>query len=84
MHEIYKSFNCHPATDKRGTYLDISKAFDKAQNKVLIFKLKNYGVDGKLLKLLDNYSTDSHQRVILNGQASSWQNIYAGVPKVLF
>ena len=47
----------------------------------MIFKLKTYGIDGKLLKLLENYLTDRQQRVVLNGQTSSWQNIYAGVPQ---
>ena len=42
----------------RGTFLDISKAFDKVWHEVLIFKLKTYGIDGKLLKLLKNYLTD--------------------------
>ena len=28
-HEIYKSFDCNPPYDIRGTFLDISKAFDK-------------------------------------------------------
>ena len=28
-HEIYKSFDCHPPTDMRDTFLDISKAFGK-------------------------------------------------------
>ena len=28
-HEICKIFNCHPPTDMRGTFLDISKAFGK-------------------------------------------------------
>ena len=27
--EIYQSFDCHPPTDIRGTFLDISKAFDE-------------------------------------------------------
>ena len=75
-HEIYQ-----PPTDMRGTFLDISKAFDKVWHEVLIFKLKTYGIDGKLLKLLKNYLTDRHQRVVLNGQTSSLQNIYAGVPQ---
>ena len=47
----------------------------------MIFKLKTYGIDGKLLKLLENYLTDRQQRVVLNSQTSSWQNIYAGVPQ---
>ena len=36
-HEIYKSFDCNPPCDIRGTFLDISKAFDKVWHKVLIF-----------------------------------------------
>ena len=47
----------------------------------LIFKLKTYGVEGNLLKLLENYLTDRQQRVVLKGRTSSWQNIYAGVPQ---
>ena len=48
-HEIYQSF------DLGGTFPDISKAFDKIWHEGLIFKLKTYGTDGKLLKLLENY-----------------------------
>ena len=47
----------------------------------MIFKLKTYGVEGNLLKLLENYLTDRQQKVVLNGRASSWQNVYAGVPQ---
>ena len=28
-HEIYKSFDCNASVDLRGTFLDISKAYDK-------------------------------------------------------
>ena len=67
-HEMYKSFDYHPPTDMRGTFLDISKAFDKVWHEGLIFKLKTYGVEGNLLKLLENYLTDRQQRVVLNGR----------------
>ena len=40
-----------------------------------------YGVDGSLLKLIGNYLTGRQQRVVLNGQTSSWKNILAGVPQ---
>ena len=80
-HEIYKSFDCNPSYDIRGTFLDISKAFVKIWHKDLTFKLKSYGVDGSLLKLMENYLTGRQQRVILNGQTSSWRNILAGIPK---
>ena len=65
----------------RVIFLDISKAFDKVWHEGLIFKLKTYGVEGNLLKLLENYLTDRQQRVVLNGRTSSWQNVYAGVPQ---
>ena len=63
----------------RGTFLDISKAFDKVCHEGLIFKLKTYGVEYNFQKLLENYLTDRQQRVILNGRTSSCQNIFEGV-----
>ena len=65
----------------RSTFLDISKAFDKVWHKGLIFKLKTYGVEGNVLKLLENYLTDRQQKIVLNGRTFSWQNVYAGVPQ---
>ena len=46
-----------------------------------IFKLKSYGVDGSLLELMENYLTDRQQRVIVNGETFSWENILTGVPQ---
>ena len=78
-HEIYNSFDYNPSVDIRGVFLDISKAFDKVWHDGLIFKLQTYGIDGKLLKLLKSYLRQ--QRVLLNGQTSSWKNVLAGVPQ---
>ena len=80
-HEIYNSFDYNPSVDIRGVFLDMSKAFDKVWYDGLIFKLKTYGIDGKLLKLLKSYLKDRQQRVLLNGQTSSWKNVLAGVPQ---
>ena len=52
---IHKSFDCNPPEDVRGVFLDISKAFDKVWHEGLIFKLKTYGVEEKLIMLLENY-----------------------------
>ena len=81
-HEICKSFDWNLPCDIRGTFLDISKAFDKVWHKSFnILKLKSYDVDGSLLKLIENYLTGRQQRVVLNGQTSLWESILAGVPQ---
>ena len=38
-------------------------------------------MEESLLKLLKNYLTARQQRVVLNGQTSSWLNVTAGVPQ---
>ena len=66
----------------RGVFIDTSKAFDKVWHKVIIFKLKQNGISGNLLELLADFLKDRKQRVVLNGQVSSWANVTAGVPQV--
>ena len=81
-HEIYKSFDCNPSVDVRGTFLDISKAFDKVWHDGLIYKLKLYGVENKLLNLIQNYLTNRQQRVLLNERTSKWTNrSTTGIPQ---
>ena len=79
--KIHKSFDCNPPEDVRGVLLDISKAFDKVWHEELVFKLKTYGVEGKLIMLLENYLNNRNQRVVLNALSSSWKKILAGVPQ---
>ena len=79
--EIYKSSDRNLSCNIRGTFLDILKALDKVWHKGLIFKSKSYGVDGSLIKLMENYLTGHQQKVVLNGQTSSRKNILAGVPQ---
>ena len=65
----------------RGVFLDISKAFDKVWYDSLIFKLKSYGDECKLLSLLKNYLQNREERVALNGQTSAWRKINFVVPQ---
>jgi len=77
--EIYNSFE--KRQEIRAAFLDISKAFDKVWHSGLIFKLKQNGINGKLLNMLENYLTNRKQRVILNGIESPWEPIFSGVPQ---
>ena len=78
-HNIYKSFD--DDYEVRGVFLDISKAFDKVWHDGLIFKLQENGISDNLLKVLKHFLTNRKQRVVLNGQSSSWTNVKAGVPQ---
>ena len=80
-HEIFKAFDCNPPLEIRSVFLDISKAFDKVWHEGLIYKIKSMGISGELLNLLENYLTDRYQRVVLNGQTSSWAPVLACVPQ---
>ena len=65
-----------------GVFLDISVAFDKDWHEGFIFELKQNGISGNLLSVLSDSLKDRKQRVILNGQVSSWTGVNAGVPWV--
>ena len=45
------------------------------------YKLKQNGTSGNLLNLLSNFLRNRKQRVVLNGQTSSWADVNAGVPQ---
>ena len=78
-HEIYQSID--QGYEVRGVFLDISKAFDKVWHKGLLFKLKQNGISGHLLRIFENFLKEQKQRVVLNGQTSSWSDALAGVPQ---
>ena len=81
---IYHAWNISIFDDGfevRGVFLDISKAFEKVWHDRLIYKLKQNGVAGDLLDTLTNFLKERKQRVVLNGQYSTWTNVEAGVPQ---
>jgi len=65
----------------RCVFLDMSKAFDKVWHEGLLFKLRQNGINGKLLILLENYLKNRKQRVVINGSESDWGDIESGVPQ---
>ena len=57
----------------RSVFLDISKAFDWHDG--IIYKLTQNEISGNLLNHLEEFLKESKQRVVLNGQVSTWENI---------
>ena len=78
-HDIYQSLD--QGYEVRGVFLDNSKAFDKVWHKGFIHKLKQNGIGGPLLKILTDFLKSRKQRVVLNGQHSSWSDTLASVPQ---
>ena len=60
-------------------YLDFAKAFDKVCHFRLIKKLKAHEVDGNVAKWIFSWFTGRRQRVVINGESSSWGNVISGV-----
>ena len=62
----------------RGIFLDILKAFDKVWHDGLIFKLRQNGISGDIINILQDFLRNRKQRVVLIGQCSSWDGVPQG------
>ena len=47
-------------------YLDIRKAFDSISHRILLQKLKAYGIEGEVLEWVRDFLNGRRQRVMLN------------------
>ena len=62
-------------------FLDLSRAFDCVDHKILIEKLKFYGINDVSLRWFTDYLTDRSEKVIFNNTESNWLPLTAGVPQ---
>jgi len=61
--------------------LDLSKAFDTVDHKILLRKLMYYGIRGKQNSLFESCLTNRKQCTKVNSYSSSFQTIKFGVPQ---
>ena len=62
-------------------YLDFSKAFDKVDHHILLRKVENLGIKGKLLNWLRVFLTNRQQQVRVGEYLSSKEWVRSGVPQ---
>jgi hypothetical protein len=62
-------------------FMDLSKAFDTLDHKILLYKLNYYGFHDKSLHLLRSYLTNRRQYVEYDNVMSDYLNITCGVPQ---
>ena len=64
-----------------GIFLDLSKALDTVNHKILLGKLDHYGIRGIANDWFKSYLTDRQQVVVVNNTTSRKCNITCGIPQ---
>ena len=69
-----------------GLFCDLHKAFDTVNHKILLAKLRYYGISSSPYKLIESYLVDRYQRVEITNNLnkkvnSSWERIQQAVPQ---
>ena len=64
-----------------GVFIDLSKAFDTVDHKILLKKLKKYGVTGEELMWFESYLSNRKQFVKIENKESDLLKISCGVPQ---
>jgi len=62
-------------------FIDLSKAFDMVNHRIMLRKLVKYGIPGGELEWFRNYMSYRKQRVCLDGSRSDWTEVKRGVPQ---
>ena len=80
VNELRQSFNENKFTVC--IFIDLSKAFDTIDHKMLPHKLKHYGINGNILKWFSNYLSNRKQYIQYDKiNRTNYLNTKCGVPQ---
>ena len=72
---------CNNSTLAGTVFVDFSKAFDMINHRILLCKLKQYGISEPAVKVLTSYLDGRTQRVCIGSDVSDLLPIHHGVPQ---
>ncbi len=75
MYNVYDDCRSHDII-----YLDFQKAFDKVPHIRLLTKLKAHGVTCNIRKWIEDWLSESKQRVVIDEISPGWRGVGNGVP----
>ena len=79
INDLYSAMNNNEITI--AVYIDAMKAFDTVNHKILLDKLKYFGIKGKCAGWLKDYLNNRKQCTIANDVISNLESITCGVPQ---
>ena len=79
--KIFNALNQKPSAATLAIFIDLKKAFDTVDHKILLQKMEHYGIRGTSNAWFDNYLSDRKQFVSIKGIQSETVNIICGVPQ---
>ena len=62
-------------------YLDLSKAFDKVNHSILMHKINQIGITGKVNAWINSFLSNRTQQVVIDGATSDPEKVLSGVPQ---
>jgi hypothetical protein len=86
VHALHSSVNVIQDSLKNGKhvlgiFVDLSKAFDTLDHKILLDKLEHYGIRGNTKKLFESYLIGRQQYTSFNKECSEKLHVLFGVPQ---
>ena len=79
INDVYKAMNDGKVTI--AVFIDLRKAFDTVNHKILCSKLQKYGISGTNLSWVENYLLQRTQKTLVNNTWSDSLPISCGVPQ---
>ena len=62
-------------------FIDLKKAFDTTDHKILLRKLASFSMDHRAVKWFDSCLSDRRQKCVVNGELSGARAVTRGVPQ---